>query len=57
MVIFGDLLVGRSKLIQKYIQNMDQHLVKLATHDKHLLSDYMVDPEYFSTCGEIEHVQ
>ena len=43
---FGDLaFVGRSKLIQKYIQNMDQHLVKLATHDKHLLSDYMVDPE------------
>ena len=24
---------------------MDQHLVKLATHDKHLLSDYMIDPE------------
>ena len=26
--------------------NMDQHLVKLATHDKHLLSDYMVDPKF-----------
>ena len=29
----------------KFLKNMDESLVKVATHDKHLLSDFMIDPE------------
>ena len=43
---FGDLaFVGRSKLMQNFMKDMDKSLVKVSTHDKHLLSDYMIDPE------------
>ena len=43
---FGDLaFVGRSNLMLKFLKNMDESLVKVATHDKHLLSDFMIDPE------------
>lgn len=43
---FGDLVfVGKSRLMQNFMRDMDKSLVKLATHDKHLLSDYMIDPE------------
>jgi len=43
---FGDLaFVGKSKLMHNFMKDMDKSLVKLATQDKHLLSDYMIDPE------------
>jgi len=43
---FGDLcFAGRSHLMQNFMTDMDKHLVKLATHDKHLLRDFMIDPE------------
>ena len=43
---FGDLcFIGKSHLMQKFMTDMDKHLVKLATDDKHLLSDFMIDPE------------
>ena len=43
---FGDLaFVGKPNLMQNFMKDMDKSLVKLATKDKHLLSDYMIDPE------------
>tara|TARA_B100000123_G_scaffold86049_1_gene62251 strand:- start:248 stop:1147 length:900 start_codon:yes stop_codon:yes gene_type:complete len=43
---FGDLaFIGKPDLMQRFMTNMDKNLVKLATHDKHLLSDYLIDPE------------
>tara|TARA_B110000046_G_scaffold3077_2_gene3321 strand:+ start:7247 stop:8152 length:906 start_codon:yes stop_codon:yes gene_type:complete len=46
MPFFGDLcFLGRSKLMLNFIKDMDKNLVKLATHDKHLLSDFTIDPE------------
>ena len=46
MPFFGDLaFVGRSKLMYKFLENMDKNLVKIATDDKHLMSDFLIDPE------------
>ena len=43
---FGDLcFIGKPNLMQNFMKDMDKHLVKLATHDKHLLSDFIIDPE------------
>lgn len=43
---FGDLaFIGKPKLMQRFMKNMDKNLVALATHDKHLLSDFLIDPE------------
>ena len=29
--------------MQNFMKDMDKSLVKVSTHDKHLLSDYMID--------------
>lgn len=43
---FGDLaFIGKPNLMQNFMAEMDKSLVSLSTKDKHLLSDYMIDPE------------
>ena len=43
---FGDLcFVGKTDLMFNFMHKMDESLVKVASTDKHLLSDYLIDPE------------
>ena len=43
---FGDLcFLGKSDLMFNFMHKMDESLVKVSTTDKHLLSDYLIDPE------------
>jgi hypothetical protein len=42
----GDLcFIGKPKLMQKFLINIDEQYRTVCTDDKHLLSDFLVDPE------------
>jgi len=42
----GDLcFIGKPNLMHSFLKNIDHQMVKLATVDKHLLSDFLIDPE------------
>tara|TARA_B100001778_G_C18589104_1_gene631342 strand:- start:1394 stop:2281 length:888 start_codon:yes stop_codon:yes gene_type:complete len=42
----GDLcFIGKPHLMQNFMRNIDQDLLKIATHDKHLLSDFLLAPD------------
>ena len=42
----GDLcFLGKTHLMQNFLINIDEQYRKLATTDKHMLSDFLVDPE------------
>lgn len=41
---FGDLaFIGKPKLMHQFIHNMDEHLFKICTHDKHLFGELLVN--------------
>tara|TARA_B110000503_G_scaffold2966_1_gene3985 strand:+ start:1022 stop:1891 length:870 start_codon:yes stop_codon:yes gene_type:complete len=55
---FGDFcFIGKPHLMHNFLKNMDNELIQLATVDKHLLSDFLVNPDIpfehwlWSRCG------
>jgi len=43
---FGDFcFIGKPDLMHNFLKNMDNELIKLSSTDKHLLSDFLVNPE------------
>tara|TARA_R110000772_G_C13205330_1_gene430473 strand:+ start:53 stop:952 length:900 start_codon:yes stop_codon:yes gene_type:complete len=43
---FGDLcFVGKPNLMYNFLHNIDNQMIRMATADKHLLSDFLIDPE------------